>query len=79
MTFEGYIGGDIFYALEKKHPDYEYTLLARSEERAHPVKTKYPNAKFVYGSNDDAAIIEKAAAEADIVIRRPWSRTERAP
>lgn len=69
-TFEGYVGGDAFYALEKKHPDYEYTLLVRNEERGKEVKVKYPNAKLVYGSLDDSIVIEKAAAEADIVVRQ---------
>lgn len=55
--------------LEKKHPDYDYTLLVRNEERGRPVQARYPNAKLVYGTLDDAAVIEKAAAEADIVIR----------
>lgn len=65
----GYIGGDAFYALEKKHPDWDYTLLVRSEERAGPVRAKYPKANLVFGSLDDADVIEKAAAEADVVIR----------
>lgn len=69
LRLKGYLGGDIFYAVEKKFPDFEYTLLVRNEERAKPVKARYPNAKFVYGDLNDAAIIEKAAAEADIVIR----------
>lgn len=59
--------------VQTAHPDYEFTLLVRNEERAKAVKAKYPNAKFAYGSLDDAAVIEKAAAEADIVIRMPLS------
>jgi hypothetical protein len=35
------------------------------------VKAKYPNVKFVYGSLHDADVIEKAAAAADIVVRKP--------
>ncbi|KAJ0104180.1 hypothetical protein J7T55_000531 [Diaporthe amygdali] len=69
----GYVGGDAFYALEKKHPDYEYTLLVRNEERGKEVKVKYPNAKLVYGSLDDSIVIEKAAAEADIVVHAAQS------
>ncbi|KAJ4394063.1 hypothetical protein N0V93_003280 [Gnomoniopsis smithogilvyi] len=64
----GYIGGDIFYALQEAHPDFDYTLLVRSEERATPVKAKYPKAKFVYGDLNSSEVIEKAASEADIVI-----------
>lgn len=33
------------------------------------MKEKYPKVKLIYGSNHDSDIIEKAAAEADIVIR----------
>jgi nucleoside-diphosphate-sugar epimerase len=54
----------------KAHPDWEYTLLVRNEERAKPVKEHYPDVKFAYGNLDDAEVIEKAAAEADIVIRK---------
>lgn len=67
--FLGYIGGTAHAYLAKAHPDWEFTLFVRSEERAKPIKEAYPNTKFVYGSLDDAAIIEKAAAEADIVVR----------
>lgn len=41
----------------------------RSEERAKPVKAAYPNVKLVYGDNNAAAVLENAAAAADIVIR----------
>lgn len=41
----------------------------RNESRAEPVKAKYPEAKFVYGDLSASDVIEKAAAEADIVIR----------
>ncbi|WYZ44264.1 hypothetical protein EsH8_VII_000700 [Colletotrichum jinshuiense] len=64
----GYIGGDAFYSLYKKHPEYEYSLLVRSEERAAPVKKAYPNVRIVVGSLHDADIIEKEAAAADIVV-----------
>jgi hypothetical protein len=56
--------------LEKKHPDYEYTLLVRNEDKGKEVKARYPSVKLVYGSLDDSAVIEKAAAEADIVVRQ---------
>lgn len=64
----GYIGGDIFYTLYNAHPDYSYTLLVRDESRAALVKDKYPTAHFIYGDNDNAEVISRAAAEADIVI-----------
>lgn len=64
----GYIGGDILYALNKAHPDWEYSALIRSEEKAKPVQAKYPNVKPVIGGLDDSNIIKEAAAKADIVI-----------
>lgn len=64
----GYIGGDALYALNKAHPEYEYTLLVRTEESGKPVAEAYPKAKLVYGTLDDSEVIEKAASEADIVV-----------
>lgn len=56
--------------LASTRPDYEITLLVRDENRAKPIKDEYPNAKFIYGTLNDADVVEKAAAEADVVIRR---------
>ncbi|KAI1392683.1 NAD(P)-binding protein [Hypoxylon trugodes] len=64
----GYIGGDALYSLVKAHPEYEYTLLVRNEERGKPVAAAYPNARLVYGTLDDSEVIEKEAAAADIVV-----------
>ncbi|KAI1089873.1 NAD(P)-binding protein [Rostrohypoxylon terebratum] len=64
----GYIGGDALYSLVKAHPDFEYTLLVRNEERGKPVAAAYPKARLVYGTLDDADVIEKEAAAADIVV-----------
>ncbi|KAM5355510.1 hypothetical protein ACJ41O_002156 [Fusarium nematophilum] len=64
----GYIGGSAFARVHDAHPDYEYTLFVRTKERAKAVADKYPDAKFVYGDLNDVDVIEKAAAEADIVI-----------
>ncbi|KAI2614881.1 NAD(P)-binding protein [Hypoxylon sp. NC1633] len=64
----GYIGGDALYALVKAHPDFEYSLLVRNEERGKPVAAAYPKARLVYGSLEDVDVIEKEAAAADIVV-----------
>ncbi|KAI1503197.1 hypothetical protein F5X99DRAFT_376153 [Biscogniauxia marginata] len=64
----GYIGGEALYALNKAHPEYEYALLVRNEERGKLVSGQYPNARLVYGSLDDASVIEKEAAAADVVL-----------
>ncbi|KAI8719328.1 NAD(P)-bd-dom domain-containing protein [Fusarium sp. LHS14.1] len=64
----GFIGGAAFAKIYEKHPDYEYKLFVRSEQRAKAVSEKYPDVKFVYGDLNSTDVIEKAAAEADIVI-----------
>lgn len=64
----GFVGGDVLEALHSKHPDYEYTLMVRSEERAKPVRERYPDAKILIGSNDSSDVVEKAAAEADVIV-----------
>ncbi|KAH7155415.1 hypothetical protein B0J13DRAFT_618865 [Dactylonectria estremocensis] len=64
----GFIGGAVLAQLHDDHPDYDLTLFVRNEERGRPIAAKYPNVSFVYGNLDDSAVIEKAAAEADIVI-----------
>ncbi|VUC35966.1 unnamed protein product [Clonostachys rosea] len=64
----GYIGGTALAYLAKSHPGYEFTLLVRSEEKGKPIKAKYPNAKLLYGGLTDSAVVEQAAAEADVVV-----------
>ncbi|CAG8970805.1 hypothetical protein HYALB_00001592 [Hymenoscyphus albidus] len=64
----GYIGGDLFYALEKAHPDYEYTAIVRNSEKGAPVAAAYPKVRLVYGTLDDSELLEKESAAADIVI-----------
>ncbi|OHE93711.1 hypothetical protein CORC01_11028 [Colletotrichum orchidophilum] len=69
----GYIGGDAFYALYEKHPEYEYSLLVRNEERAAPVRKAFPNVRIVLGGLEDASVIEKEAAAADVVVHTAGS------
>ncbi|KJZ77464.1 hypothetical protein HIM_03188 [Hirsutella minnesotensis 3608] len=64
----GYIGGSALDFIAKAHADYEFTLLVRDESRVGPIKARYPNVKFVYGRLEDSAVLEKAAAEADVVV-----------
>lgn len=65
----GYIGGDAFYNLFKAHPEYTYTLLVRNEKKGKQVVEQYPDVRLVYGTLDDAAVLEKEAAAADIIVR----------
>ncbi|KAH6657378.1 hypothetical protein BKA67DRAFT_532590 [Truncatella angustata] len=67
----GFVGGEAFYQLYEKHPDFEYTLLLRNESRGKLFLERYPpreNIKLVYGSLDSEDVIEKVAAAADIVV-----------
>lgn len=66
----GYIAGDALYALNKKHPEYEYAALVRTQEKADIVKKAYPNVRIVLGGNDDSEILKKEAANADVVLRK---------
>lgn len=65
----GYVGGTVFDYVYNAHKDYEYTVLVRDEARAQLVTAKYPTVKVAHGALEDTDVIEKAAAEADIVIR----------
>ncbi|KAI0594979.1 hypothetical protein F4775DRAFT_571524 [Biscogniauxia sp. FL1348] len=64
----GYIGGEALHVLTRAHPEYEYAALVRNEERGKPVASQYPNVRLVYGSLEDAEILEKKAASADVVL-----------
>lgn len=66
----GYIGGDALYALYEAHPEFEYALLVRGEEKGKQVAAAYPKARLVYGELDDEDVIAREAAAADIVVRK---------
>ncbi|CAI6253056.1 unnamed protein product [Periconia digitata] len=65
----GYIGGDTLHVLYEKHPDWNYAALVRTEQKAEPVKNAFPKVRIVIGNLDDADILEKEAAAADVVIQ----------
>ncbi|KAI6769810.1 hypothetical protein HG530_004439 [Fusarium avenaceum] len=64
----GFVGGTTFSKIHDTHPDYDYTLYVRNEDRAKVIAEKYPNAKLVYGDLESTDVIEKAASEADVVV-----------
>ncbi|KAK5663777.1 hypothetical protein OQA88_4208 [Cercophora sp. LCS_1] len=68
----GYIGGDVFYALQKAHPELEYTLVVRSESRAKLVQEKYTEdrIKIVYTTESASylQVLEEEASKTDIVL-----------
>ena len=66
----GYIGGDAFYALHEKFPDFDFTALVRNSDSGAKVAAKYPKIRLVYGTLEDSDVVEAEAAKADIVIRK---------
>ncbi|KAJ5290922.1 hypothetical protein N7478_000173 [Penicillium angulare] len=64
----GYIAGDALATLYAQHPDFSYSALVRSTEKADQVKAAYPNIRIVLGDLDDSALLEKESAAADIVL-----------
>lgn len=66
----GYIGGDAFYAIEKSHPEYEFTCLVRNSDKGAQVAKDYPKVHLVYGDLDSSDLIEEESKKADIVLSR---------
>jgi N-acetyl-gamma-glutamylphosphate reductase len=65
----GFIGGDALFALEKAHPEYEYTALVRDSKKGALVAAAFPSIRLVYGTLEDSKLLEEESARADIVIR----------
>jgi len=65
----GYIAGDAFSVLQSKHPEYEYAVLVRSEEKGDVVKKAYPGTRIVIGDLDNSDVLKQEASKADIVLR----------
>ncbi|KAK0353607.1 hypothetical protein LTR91_018754 [Friedmanniomyces endolithicus] len=64
----GYIAGDAFSVLQSKHPEYEYAVLVRSEEKGDVVKKAYPGTRIVIGDLDNSDVLKQEASKADIVL-----------
>ncbi|KAI1176707.1 NAD(P)-binding protein [Nemania sp. FL0916] len=62
----GYIGGSVFAALARQHPEYDLTVLLRKPPT--DFKSQFPGVKLIQGNFDDSDIIAEAASSADIVI-----------
>jgi nucleoside-diphosphate-sugar epimerase len=54
--------------LHREHPDFEYSALIRTQDKADKVKAAYPHIRVVLGGLDDATLLEDEAARADVVI-----------
>lgn len=66
----GYIGGETLHRITKLVPNAEITALARDVQKGKQVSSAYPDVHIVHGDLDDSHVIEKAASEADIVVRK---------
>jgi N-acetyl-gamma-glutamylphosphate reductase len=66
----GYIGGDILYALDKSHPEYEVTAIVRNSDKGGPVAAAYPKIRLVYGTLEDSKLLQDESTRADVVIRQ---------
>jgi len=69
----GYIAGDALFAIYSKHPEFEYTALVRTEEKAAQVREAYPAVRLVLGDLDNADLLNQEASKADIVLRKLFS------
>lgn len=65
----GYIGGSVLSKIVETHPEFQITALMRNA--TSDFTSKYPNVSVVQGTFDDFEVIENAAQDAEIVIRRP--------
>lgn len=54
--------------LYNAYPEYQYTLLVRSEKYGKVLKAKYPSVNLIYGSLEDSDLIRGAAKDADVVV-----------
>jgi hypothetical protein len=59
----------VLFALEKAHPNYEYTALVRDSKKGALVAVAFPSIRLVYGRLDDSNLLEEESSRADIVIR----------
>jgi hypothetical protein len=69
----GYIAGDALSVLHSKHPEYEYTALVRTKDKATLVEKAYPQVRTVLGDLDDSELLQQEASRADVVLRSSQS------
>ncbi|KAF2020155.1 NAD(P)-binding protein [Aaosphaeria arxii CBS 175.79] len=62
----GYIGGSVLHTLATAHPEWSITALLRTEPS--DFSSKYPGVRVVRGTYDDADVLAREAAGADVVV-----------
>ncbi|KAL6718016.1 hypothetical protein ACLMJK_004101 [Lecanora helva] len=66
----GYVGGDVLFLLLQAHPHWASSIkcLVRNQKRGESLERAYPELTLVYGTLDDAAVLEREAENAEIVL-----------
>ncbi|EOD51025.1 putative nucleoside-diphosphate-sugar epimerase protein [Neofusicoccum parvum UCRNP2] len=74
----GWIGGDAVHRIATAHPEYDWTILVRSDAKAAEAATYGlpPSTRFVIGDYDSRNLLATEAAAADIVIN--WANSDEA-
>ncbi|KAG9019811.1 hypothetical protein FRB90_005959 [Tulasnella sp. 427] len=62
----GYIGGSVLVGIQQRYPEFNYTALVRSSKNNSAIEAI--GVKVIQGSHSDLELIEKVAAQHDIVV-----------
>jgi N-acetyl-gamma-glutamylphosphate reductase len=66
----GFIGAAVYDLIYAKHPEYDYTALVRTKEKAGELIAHYPLTRAIVGDLNDSQLIESEAEKANIVISK---------
>jgi 1-deoxy-D-xylulose 5-phosphate reductoisomerase len=64
----GFVGATVFDLIYAKHPEYRFTALVRSNEKATDLINRYPLVHVIIGDANNTDLIQKESAKANIVI-----------
>ncbi|KAF4822692.1 hypotheticall protein [Colletotrichum siamense] len=64
----GYIGGDFLYVAYHSHPEWSFSALVRSQEKATILQEAFPNVRPVFGDLNSTDVLREEASTADIVL-----------
>lgn len=64
----GFIGAAVFDLLYAKHPEYRFTALVRSNEKATELINRYPLVHVAIDDANNTDLIQKQSAKANIII-----------
>ena len=66
----GFVGATVYDLIYAKHPEYDYTALVRTKEKADELVAHYPLTRVLVGDLNDPQLIESEAGQANIVISK---------